>query len=261
MHFFDGLVPRHPTFAINLRPFHPDRRRSDDERENVWMVDGHGDGISDWWYRFDTDLSGFLSNILRTMQNRVDEAQMRLPGYRDRVVHVSLTQEEGGMNLTMAPEVIERLTQRGRRAGERLVERFAHDPQDPGALSWQDHRWVRYRSSITALAAMLCQFARGYNHDLVPSYAELLARHDGAPPASYRITAEQRALAASVTDGLLALAASIEDAPASLDADAPNPPVAARIAPLDPPVRPKRASEDGPTASRAGGTGPAARRG
>jgi Patatin-like phospholipase len=239
VHFFDGFVPRHPTFAINLRPFHPDRTPSDVQRDNVWMVDRHGEGISDWWYRFDGDLGGFLSSIVRTMQNRVDEAQMRLPGYRDRVVHVSLTGAEGGMNLTMEPEVIERLTERGRCAGERLVERFAREPEDPGALGWRDHRWVRYRSSLAALAAMLGQFARGYNHELVPTYAELLRRGPGDPPNSYRMTGPQRELAATLTDGLLALAAELQAANASVEDGAPSPPVAARISPLDPPIRSK----------------------
>jgi predicted acylesterase/phospholipase RssA len=239
VHFFDGFVPRHPTFAINLRPFHPDRTPSDAQCENVWMVDKHREGISDWWYRVDADLGQFLSNIVRTMQNRVDEAQMRLPGYRDRVVHVSLTGAEGGMNLTMEQEVIEHLTERGRCAGERLVERFAGEPEDPNALSWRDHRWVRYRSSIAALATMLSQFSRGYNHEIVPTYSELLKRGDADPPNSYRMTGPQQQLATMLSDGIVALADALEAAQASLEAGAPSPPVAARIAPLDPPVRSK----------------------
>ena len=40
------------------------------------------------------------------MQNWVDNQQTRVPGYRDRIVHISHTDNEGGMNLAMPPEVL-----------------------------------------------------------------------------------------------------------------------------------------------------------
>lgn len=44
VHFFDSPLPRWPTFAINLRPFHPDFMPSTDERKNIWMPDDNGLG-------------------------------------------------------------------------------------------------------------------------------------------------------------------------------------------------------------------------
>jgi Patatin-like phospholipase len=239
VHFFDAFVPRHPTFAINLREFHPDRKPSKRQCDNVWMVESHGEGTSDWWYRLDADLAGFLSNIVRTMQNRIDEAQMRLPGYRDRVVHVSLTESEGGMNLTMEKQVIDNLTTRGRCAGERLVARFAEPPADPKALSWDDHRWVRFRSALPALATMLGEFARGYTDPAHPTYPELLGRGAGEPPNSYRMTLAQRRLAQRLSDGMVDLVASLDGEGTSLADKAPSPPVAAQLRPQDQPVRRK----------------------
>ena len=62
-------------------------------------------GLLETWYRFDAGLGlsvrRLRERVVRTMQNRVDSAQMRVPGYRDRVVHVKFTKEEGGMNLSM----------------------------------------------------------------------------------------------------------------------------------------------------------------
>jgi hypothetical protein len=237
VHFFDAFLPRHPTFAINLRPFHPDRERSDDECENVWLAQQHGSGQADWWYPVDGDLVAFLGGLVRTMQNRVDDAQARLPGYRDRIVHVSLTAHEGGMNLKMPREVIEALTERGRCAGELLVSRFAATPSDPRALSWDDHRWVRYRSTIAALAAMLDQIATAYGSPAEPTYLQLLLRGDQEPPPSYRMRARQRDLARSLTEGLVDVAARHPDAATVLGAGAPSPAPAARLVPQDAPVR------------------------
>lgn len=241
VHFFDAVVPRHPTFAINLRPFRPGDCVSRQQCDNVWMVDEQEREIFDWWYRFDRDIVGFLGGIVRTMQNRVDEAQMRLPGYRDRVVHVSLTDSEGGMNLTMDPTVVADLTERGRCAGERLVERFARPQRDPNSLSWDDHRWVRYRSSLAALAAMVRQFATGYTDERMPTYAALLHRGAGEPPDSDRVTNEQRELAQEVSDGIVALARRLDESGVSLAEPGPSPLPAAKITPQDPPVRRKGA--------------------
>jgi hypothetical protein len=36
VHFFDRLLPRRPTFGINLRPFHPDSPRDEDQCKNIF---------------------------------------------------------------------------------------------------------------------------------------------------------------------------------------------------------------------------------
>jgi len=237
VHFFDTLLPGHPTVGLNLRDFHPDGERSDDEAENVWMPDRHNAGILDWWYRFDDDLVGFLGNVVRTMQNRVDDAQMRAAGYRDRVVHVSLTDTEGGMNLKMDPKVIQALTARGRAAGQRLVARFGAPVVDPGDLSWDDHRWVRLRIALLAMSDALGTLAQGYvAAPTAPAldFVDLLSGPAPPKPTSYEMNAQQRAKADALMKGVQGLVAELEAMPGSLAADAPAPPPALRPVAQDP---------------------------
>lgn len=52
------------------------------------------------------ELGRFLFAVVATMQNWRDLLQARAPGYRDRIVHVSLQGDEGGMNLDMPQEVL-----------------------------------------------------------------------------------------------------------------------------------------------------------
>ena len=62
--------------------------------------------------------------------------QAELPGYRDRVCQIRLTETEGGLNLNMAPEVVERLVQRGEEAGAEVT--------NPDKFDWDRHRVTRF---------------------------------------------------------------------------------------------------------------------
>jgi predicted acylesterase/phospholipase RssA len=248
VHFFDRLVPRWPTFAINLRPFALGQAPSQtDQAANTSMVRTNSEGIADWWYRLparpaglgllDKRLFAFLMSAVRTMQNRVDEAQMRVPGYRDRVAHVSLAEEEGGMNLTMPPERIAALTERGRAAAERLQSAYT-PPDEPGQeITWDNHRWVRLRSSLSVLEQMHGAFADGYAQAPASAgertYAELLRRGAQEPPASYRWRSDgQLRLAGEEIDAILG-AARDRDPADSVSSGAPRPAPEGRIAPAD----------------------------
>jgi predicted acylesterase/phospholipase RssA len=177
VHFFDRLVPRWPTFAINLRQF----RSDEDERDqsaNVEMVERETQQIPDWWYEVpeerpsrvwkDHRLFEFLAGIVRTMQNRIDEAQMRVPGYRDRVAHVYLRKDQGGMNLAMDEATIKALAERGRWAAERLRTAYTRDPGAPELVSWDGHRWTRLRSALAVLEELHVHFGAGYDGDVDP---------------------------------------------------------------------------------------------
>jgi predicted acylesterase/phospholipase RssA len=162
VHFFDQLLPSRPTFGINLRPFHPDHPKKEDEAENVWFSERAGQGLAP----SSTAISGllsFLTTIVNTMQNWVDNTQTRLPGYRDRVVHVHLTDDEGGLNLVMPPERIQALTQRGQAAGRKLSH-----------FNWDAHRWTRYRSAMAQLQDKLERMERVYSQ----GFKEFLDQRD-----------------------------------------------------------------------------------
>ena len=241
VHFFDAPLPTRPTFAIDLDGFHPDHPRRPDEAANVYLPSSNVGGLLDSWHRIDSkpglgSLTGFVSGIVRTMQNHVDSGLTHQPGYRDRIVHVHTAPDEGGMNLTMPPDVIRALTLRGQAAGRALVERFAEKPGTSSGLSWDNHRWVRYRSTLTALATQLEELSGAWRSaaDGDRSYAELVDRPDDVGPAGYRFTSDgQRALALALTHLLAEVGERAEESETPVDRGSPRPEPVARIVPGD----------------------------
>jgi predicted acylesterase/phospholipase RssA len=245
VHFFDGLVPRWPTFAINLRPFLSDDEESEEEYENTWMVEAEEEWIDDWWNRLpkrrrllpDGRLRAFLTTILQTMQNQTDEGQMRVPGYRDRVAHVNLRKEQGGMNLAMKDETIEALTERGRWAAARLAAAYDGDPDRRG-VTWDSHRWVRLRSALSVLEDLHGGFVKSYGAAVepedAPSYDELLERSGFASPPNHRWWDEaQKDLAAAQVVAVHDAVAATSDSGTSVAPGSPQPPPEGRIKPRD----------------------------
>jgi predicted acylesterase/phospholipase RssA len=165
MHFFDAWLPTRPTFGLDLVP--------------ASRAAGPTTGISPHPARQTAPISslfGFLHQVLDTMQNWRDSLQAELPGFRERVQPIFLEADEGGMNITMPPETIERLAQRGKGAGESLLRSFR----------WDDHVFARF----TLLMRLLQQN---------------LAGADGTTPVSEAFTTDfEQDLAAgmpSVTEG------------------------------------------------------------
>lgn len=241
VHFFDTPLPTRPTFAIDLDGFHPDHPRRPDQAANVYLPSSNVGGLLDSWHRLDPEpgfasLAGFLSGIVRTMQNHVDASLTHQPGFRDRIVHVHTAPDEGGMNLTMPPHVIEALTLRGQAAGRALVERFAETPGTEPGLSWDNHRWVRYRSAVAALVEQLERFGRAWraSPEGERTYRDLVDRGRDVGPAGYRFTSDgQRALALALTELLAEVGERSEEGETGVDRGAPRPEPVARIVPGD----------------------------
>jgi predicted acylesterase/phospholipase RssA len=172
IHFFDGLLPRRPTFGLNLRTYPPDH-----PKEDVYLPEPIGRvGRSDW--RPITNVFAFGSTLLDTLQNWADRGQMTLPGFRDRIVHVSHSPEEGGMNLDMPPERIAALAARGQRAAQLLA---GTAPAGQRCFDWQQHRWTRYRTAMSKLEQGLDQMGEAYGDD--HGYSQFLATYQ---PKHYR---------------------------------------------------------------------------
>ena len=239
VHFFDTPLPTRPTFAIDLDGFHPDHPRSPNEADNVYLPSSNVGGLLDTWHRIDPKpglggLVGFVSGIVRTMQNHVDATLTHQPGYRDRIVHVHTAPDEGGMNLAMPEHVIDALTLRGQAAGRALVHRFADTAgTDPG-LSWDNHRWVRYRSALTALAEQLERFGSAWREspDEERSYRELVDRARDVGPDGYRFVSDgQRALALTLAELLAEAGERSETSDTAVDRGSPRPQPVSRIVP------------------------------
>ena len=198
-------------------------------------------GRQEWTYPLpepgrvlDGRLPAFLGGIVRTMQNRTDEALLRLPGYRDRIAHVCLTGEQGGLNLDMPPPVLDVLTRRGRAAGVKLARRFAPDPPAEQDLTWDNHRWVRLRSSVPLVLELVERLSETFaDTAAAPTYAALLARSGDAPPRGYRLgSAERAAQAAAIMAAIEQLAGALPDPP-PFDHRPPQPRPELRFTPRD----------------------------
>ncbi|HEY5845580.1 MAG TPA: hypothetical protein VIT42_02200 [Microlunatus sp.] len=196
--FFDSVLPSRPTFAIDLAPFSDDHPRSPDERDNSYLpLVNQGGGhrrTARWAPKPLSALFSFGLSLVETARTWVDQASLTMPGYRDRVVTVYQDGAEGGINLAMPPELVTALSQRGRFAAARLVDRFG-----PGGGGWPNHRWVRYRTSTAALSDWLAAFERGYTVQ-PPFYDALLDDPDEQP--SYRVSGEKLAAVRKRTEGL-----------------------------------------------------------
>jgi predicted acylesterase/phospholipase RssA len=203
IHFFDKPLPRWPTFAIDLQDTDTENMDNTDQTKNVWTPTRNIGGIVPVWHHLGNpengnnsgSIIGFLGLIISTMQNWLDNAQMQVPGYRDRVVHIMLNPDkEGGLNLKMSPEEINILSERGKAAGMEFVKRFGSDNpvETPKGESsdgwieypWENHRWLRFRSVMSLLEEFLKDFGDTYNspeHGDKP-FGQLIKKTD---PGSY----------------------------------------------------------------------------
>src|SRR5262249_19526417 len=146
------------------------------EKDNVWIPTNNAAGTAASWNRFDAGkpvlpVFSFLMALVDTMQNWNDNVAIRYPGYRDRIVHISHTKSEGGLNLDMSDEAIERLANRGAAAGDALVERF-----DPPGVGWPNHLWVRYRTLLAMLSDQAGSLANALDPHAGSELTKLMVR-------------------------------------------------------------------------------------
>jgi hypothetical protein len=161
IHFFDALWPKRPTFGISLAPYPPGR-----ERKGVYFRGG-GKAVVPR-VRDTSSLFGFGAAIADTLQNWSDEGQATLPGYRDRIVEVHHSEEEGGMNLNMSSEQIMSMCLRGYEAAVAL-----------DTFDFDHHRRERYRLAMAQLDKAVRNMAGKYDAALpggLPGYREFIAR-------------------------------------------------------------------------------------
>jgi predicted acylesterase/phospholipase RssA len=204
---FDAAMPSRPTFAINLGRFSAGEQPAADERDNVRWARSNSSGLLPTFSELPTKgvaaVGGFASAALNTARNWSDNTQLDMPGYRDRIVRILQTKDEGGLNLFMDSATLTRLATRGTAAGEVITEQFLeprYPPSQPRATGWDNHRWVRYRALLSTLPAWLDSYTRGMAvFDIDPD----------APP-SYRLSARGRELAAEVRAKLDELAATLD---------------------------------------------------
>jgi hypothetical protein len=233
LHFFDAPLPGHPTFAVDLKAEHPDfpidrEKKAAEQPGRVYLPTDNNSGRLRYWpapndARPVGGLVGFLISIVHTMQNWRDELQFPYPGYRDRIVQISQLADEGGLNLDMPAANIDRLSDAGAYAAERLIARF-YPPDAPAtSAGWKNHREVRLRTFLGVLEEM----ARA----LQPKLAD--GRWDGVIDGISRNTYTLRhdELGRECLQRVVALGALLQDTQHSLSDRAPRPRASMRIAP------------------------------
>jgi len=247
LHFFDSALPRRPTFAIDLAGFPHDREKVADEFANSFLPVIDSNEVQRRQTVFHEDggvgaLKQFFSSIVSTARTWVDEAQLSVPGYRDRVVTVYHDHTEGGMNLNMDKEIVLALSKRGEGAATRLVDRFAGpEPGVTAAKGWDEHRWLRFRTATAAFAETLVSFKGGYEEappGTTPYQTWVGVQRDGTEATgdlpAYPVEPERRKVVNQRTRGLLRVAEQWQGDPAdAFTQDAPEPRPSMRLVPAD----------------------------
>ncbi|MBV8198538.1 MAG: patatin-like phospholipase family protein [Candidatus Eremiobacteraeota bacterium] len=228
---FDAPIPRWPTLAITLEAFPPGVDASNPANGAYVPINNRAE-IGSTWSRFSqnrcpANTPGFYGAIFNSMQNWQDTMQSEAPGFRDRIAHVRLSDEEGGLNLTMPPGVIRTLLERGELAGQLLVEHFQiPEPPPPAVMTWDNHRWIRLRTTLDVLQRYAGDFRDAWQADAATtaSYETLVSHGMTPPPAAYRFnSADQIGATMTVANNLVGVAAATDGVTTSLSAGAPKP--------------------------------------
>jgi predicted acylesterase/phospholipase RssA len=164
--FFDNWLPSHPTFGINLTSM---RKPTDFSALDAAVLHGQprpqrnfptqaspkegvkpvylpqANDLQDPEWESVSGLASFLQSIISTGLYYHNLQQANLPSYRERVVQIRMEQDEGGLRINMPPETIQRIVDKGRQAGEKLLNEFDFD----------HHWWVRFLVLMSQLVPNL----------------------------------------------------------------------------------------------------------
>ncbi len=230
--FFDRMLPNSPTFGITLDDFSEKRVPEDiqkqyppnDPHSRVWLppTDQPRSGVLIPGEPLH-GLGAFFSRLLDAAMSWQDNLQSTLPGYRDRIVHVGLKSDEGGLNITMPKKLVDRLACYGALAGEDMRDEFDLD----------EHRWRRFLVAMDRMDHTLDEIAAAYNGQGTESFAAFLDRYPNPPkPVSYKDAARYHLETLKVRVADLAELSRRWDAQLQIpDAELPHPKTDLRITP------------------------------
>lgn len=217
IHRFDAIYPRWPTLGINLQYTQNKetvqrRRLREHPSKNppmVFLPIDRKEAKLLPWNHFDggnqsmDKVKGFAGAILQSARGWHDNSYLRLPSFQDRVAEIWLTEEEGGLNLNMDGKKVLELINRGREAGKLLAERFI-DFIPSSEMSWDAHRWARFRSGMAGLMKCLLDIKLSAISDEEGNKMLMYYLESKDAPACFNFpTDEQQVAAQKLTENLL----------------------------------------------------------
>lgn len=182
IHFFDGPVPRWPTFALNLRGFPRTSGGTPHaldptctDRQKVFRATDYDPDVAQLSDKDPKRLFGFANSLIDAMRNWNDNTLMQLKGYRERTVEIAMSDDEGGLNLVMPEKTLQSIMARGTYAGEVFEQTFA-EPNLQASPEWKNHRHLRLRSALLMQSEWTRRFRLAWTMTSVdPTYPDLVA--------------------------------------------------------------------------------------
>ena len=215
IHLFDALLPSRPTFALSLDDL-PAAADPKGNRIAITKAPEDGSGLPVY------EVGGLMSyalGLLEAAKDWQDNMLSGMPGQRERIAKVMLSKTEGGLNLTMPPEVSRDVM----RYGQEVGQRFAN-----GDLDFDEHRWRRALVAYEQLEGALMGTHKTWS---TRQFGAWLA--DYAPRAkSYtKLSEAERASIVARLAAFAALDGQFKDEVADKDSRMPRPMGRLRIGP------------------------------
>ena len=149
VNYFDVLLPRWPTFGLNVEPV------PQDAPEELLRLPGQDAAPSRRSWRSLESAASVVSAILDAAIGGRDRIQAEMPGFRGRIAIVRQLPGERGLGFLLPQETILAVALRGLRAGEALRERFTGSDDDvPGQTQTDRYRWIRLRMALREYRGM-----------------------------------------------------------------------------------------------------------
>jgi predicted acylesterase/phospholipase RssA len=213
--FFDAMLPGRPTFALSLDQLIDGM--NPDQGGRVYLPH-KAEGGSFLTLRPIPDLKSFGGAVFNAAQNWQDTLMSVMGAQRERVARVYLTSDQGGLNLSMPPEVSEALMGYGRVAGIKFSTEF----------DFEEHRW---RRSLVAYEKLQEELGRVRFNWIQRGFGAFLKGY--LPEVqSYQPTRDRYGQQIwDRLDNLAAAAKQLENPPIPTRKDFPRPPGSLRITP------------------------------
>lgn len=115
----------------------------------------------------------------------------------------------------MPEQTVNHIAAYGEQSADKLIDHFIHgtDNGSPTVMTWDNHRWIRCRSTLAGLQAFLGGFRDALRHPEPSdrSYDQLVQRGAKEPPAGFPLTEPQRECASHVLELLDDVGAELTD--------------------------------------------------